>query len=232
MGWSQAREEVEVEQQQDVPEERFIKNAAVLPDRCSDDEQYSSRETLTRAASESVDEPLLIHGRSVTEYQQLFHSIVDPMMHHANGTPLEYTMELGREIKQKLWEAVSGPTYSPTDFTESYSGGLRAPTIMWPPLREDDTEVRRFDVDIGLEPWVIHTGKKRGGKKRGREPKPRETVVKAPEVLEGPPPPRKRGRPIRFDVDIGFEPCRVIHTGKKRGRKPKPRETVVTCSMS
>ena len=62
-------------------EARFTQNAAILPDYCcpSPGDSYSpGRETLVSVASDTPD--LLIHSRSVSEYQQLFHSVVDVLV--------------------------------------------------------------------------------------------------------------------------------------------------------
>nr|XP_015215368.1 PREDICTED: uncharacterized protein C22orf31 homolog [Lepisosteus oculatus] len=55
------------------------------------------------------DEPLLIHGLSVEEYRQVYHSVVEPMRMNSKGRPKPYSLELGRRIKQRLWEALHCP---------------------------------------------------------------------------------------------------------------------------
>ncbi|KAK1792073.1 hypothetical protein P4O66_001848 [Electrophorus voltai] len=58
----------------------------------------------------SSDEPLVIHGHSVQEYQKIYHSAVDPMLRSPSGQAKPYSLELGRIIKQRLWEALFCPT--------------------------------------------------------------------------------------------------------------------------
>uniref|UniRef100_A0A9J7YA81 Uncharacterized protein n=2 Tax=Cyprinus carpio TaxID=7962 RepID=A0A9J7YA81_CYPCA len=88
-------------------EERYLKNAAVLPD-------------IRPAASvSSVDvcpvplcqqeEPVSIHGCSVQSYQDIYRS-VEPMMETRCGRQHRYSLELGLKIKQRLWETLNCPS--------------------------------------------------------------------------------------------------------------------------
>ncbi|KAI3358457.1 hypothetical protein L3Q82_014890, partial [Scortum barcoo] len=56
------------------------------------------------------DSPLRIHNRSVEEYQRIYHEVVDEMLTYKNGRTRPYSLELGRRIKQKLWERLNRPT--------------------------------------------------------------------------------------------------------------------------
>ncbi|XP_032365571.1 uncharacterized protein LOC116681777 [Etheostoma spectabile] len=90
------------------------------------------------------DSPLKIHNRSVEEYQQIYHEVVDNMLKYKSGRMRPYSLALGRRIKQKLWERLDRPT-----FTESVAGdslvhvGVSYGVGVHPPL---------YDVDITGEP--------------------------------------------------------------------------------
>ncbi|KAA8581096.1 hypothetical protein FQN60_002677, partial [Etheostoma spectabile] len=93
------------------------------------------------------DEPLKIHNRSVEEYQQIYHEVVDDMLRYKNGRQRPYSLQLGRVIKQKLWERLDRPTFTETVGEEgrvhvdvSYGVGV------YPPL---------YDVDISGEPKPV-----------------------------------------------------------------------------
>lgn len=110
-------------------EERYLKNAAVLPD-------------IRPAASvSSVDvcqqeEPISIHGCSVQSYQDIYRS-VEPMMETRCGRRRRYSLELGLKIKQRLWETLNCPSLLETEqpdgrvlVTESFTPSRRfAPRI-------------------------------------------------------------------------------------------------------
>lgn len=49
---------------------------------------------------------LTIHGLPTEGYQALYHAVVEPMLWNPSGTPKRYSLELGKAIKQKLWEAL------------------------------------------------------------------------------------------------------------------------------
>ncbi|XP_062404281.1 uncharacterized protein LOC134094679 [Sardina pilchardus] len=65
--------------------------------------------TSTAGQPETTEEPLLIHGLTVEEYQGVYHSVVDPMLLTASGNPRRYSLEMGRTIKQRLWERLFCP---------------------------------------------------------------------------------------------------------------------------
>nr|XP_061842751.1 uncharacterized protein LOC133623554 [Nerophis lumbriciformis] len=87
---------------------------------------------------------LSIHGLTVEQHQRLYHQVVDDKLRFKNGQPRPYSLNLGRVIKQQLWEQYSRPTFAETvaekgrvDVTQSYGGGVFAPL---------------YDVDVSLEP--------------------------------------------------------------------------------
>ncbi|XP_045897966.1 uncharacterized protein C22orf31-like [Micropterus dolomieu] len=88
--------------------------------------------------------PLRIHNRSVEEYQRIYHEVVDDMLRFKNGRTRPYSLELGRRIKQKLWERLDRPMITESVNEDglvhvevSYGAGV------YPPL---------YDVDISGEP--------------------------------------------------------------------------------
>ncbi|KAK1784077.1 hypothetical protein P4O66_004316 [Electrophorus voltai] len=58
----------------------------------------------------SKDEPLMIHGHREQDYQKIYNSVVEPMLRSSSGRAKPYSLELGRRIKQRLWEALHCPT--------------------------------------------------------------------------------------------------------------------------
>ncbi|XP_012320315.2 uncharacterized protein C22orf31 homolog isoform X1 [Aotus nancymaae] len=52
------------------------------------------------------EDMLTIHGLSTEGYRALYHAVVEPMLWNPSGTPKRYSLELGKAIKQKLWEAL------------------------------------------------------------------------------------------------------------------------------
>ncbi|KAI3368831.1 hypothetical protein L3Q82_025816, partial [Scortum barcoo] len=98
------------------------------------------------------DSPLRIHNRSV-EYQQVYHEVVGEMLTYKNGRPRPYSLELGRRIKQKLWERLNRPVFT----TSSGEYGLLRIDVSYgvgvsPPL---------YDVDISGEPKPKQPAQKR-----------------------------------------------------------------------
>lgn len=89
-------------------DDRHIKNAALLPDLtlpCTDRALDTTDETLNRQPG-----PLLIHGFTVPEYQQTYHSVVDPLLFSPSGKLTAYSLELGRNIKEHLFKELAYPT--------------------------------------------------------------------------------------------------------------------------
>lgn len=113
-------------------EERYLKNAAVLPDVRPAASSVSSVDVCQQ------EEPLSIHGRSVEEYRDIYRSVVEPMMKTRSGQRRPYSLQLGLKIKQRLWEALNCPSLEETEqpdgrvlITESFSptSGRVAPRI-------------------------------------------------------------------------------------------------------
>ena len=82
--------------------EHHLKNAAVLP-------QIRPASSVPSVDVGQQEEPLSIHGYSVQAYQDIYRSVVEPMI---KSRP--YSLQLGLEIKQRLWEALRCPVMEET----------------------------------------------------------------------------------------------------------------------
>lgn len=89
--------------------DRYIRNAAILPDLHSDRALPTKKRTLS-GVSTAQPAPLMIHGFTTPEYQQTYHAVVDPLLFSASGKPAAYSLELGRHIKEQLFEELAYPT--------------------------------------------------------------------------------------------------------------------------
>ncbi|RXM33898.1 hypothetical protein EOD39_5125 [Acipenser ruthenus] len=52
---------------------------------------------------------LQIHGHSLEEYRKVYSTVVKHMLKNSSGNPKGYSLELGPQIKQRLWEVLSCP---------------------------------------------------------------------------------------------------------------------------
>ncbi|XDV34240.1 hypothetical protein PO909_004418 [Leuciscus waleckii] len=112
-------------------EGRYLKNAAVLPD-------IRPAASVSSVDVRQQDEPISIHGYSVEAYQDIYRSVVEPMLKTPSGQQRPYSLKLGLKIKQRLWEALNRPSLVETEhpdgrvrITESFSTTSRgfAPRI-------------------------------------------------------------------------------------------------------
>lgn len=138
---------------QEQPGEKYICNAAVLPDWRPFPMQPSTCRPCTREPSTLG--PVMIHGQTVAEYQQLYHSVVDPMLRSSTGRPRPYSLKLGGKIKQRLWEALSRPITISATLREGHQV-----------IRESRSvgavvSAPRIDVDISGEPQCQQPRRKR-----------------------------------------------------------------------
>nr|XP_057936292.1 uncharacterized protein C22orf31-like [Doryrhamphus excisus]XP_057936294.1 uncharacterized protein C22orf31-like [Doryrhamphus excisus] len=92
-------------------DDRYIRNAAIVP------ELYVTFREKAQSDSNSVSvhqpDPgpsLTIHGFTVAEYQQMYHSVVDPLLLSPSGKLKTYSVELGRAIKEHLFTELAYPT--------------------------------------------------------------------------------------------------------------------------
>ncbi|TTA69420.1 hypothetical protein Baya_14347 [Bagarius yarrelli] len=96
-----------------------------------------------------MEQPLMIHGLSIPEYQDVYHSVVDPKIVTSTGRPLCYSRELGRRIKQcpAFKKEKQGHGNEQVHYTEKFS----APT--------QKSFAPRFGLDISYEPkptaWTL-----------------------------------------------------------------------------
>ncbi|XP_055972542.1 uncharacterized protein C22orf31 homolog [Sorex fumeus] len=68
------------------------------------------RERQQLPSSENV---LTIHGLPTEGYRALYHAVVEPMLRNPSGSLKRYSLELGKTIKQKLWEALRRQAAAP-----------------------------------------------------------------------------------------------------------------------
>lgn len=86
-------------------DDRYIRNAAALPDLL--DLPHSNR-VVTTEEGNSSDE-LMIHGFTVRDYQQIYHSVVDPLLFKPCGKLAAYSLDLGHTIKENLFRELAYP---------------------------------------------------------------------------------------------------------------------------
>ena len=91
---------------------RYIRNAAVLPDLKLPHGNGEFAAEDGTSSSETTSQPglLMIHGFTVQEYQLTYHSVVDPLLLSPCGKLADYSLELGRNIKDHLFEELAYPT--------------------------------------------------------------------------------------------------------------------------
>ncbi|XP_071330545.1 uncharacterized protein C22orf31-like [Trachinotus anak] len=88
--------------------------------------------------------PVKIHHYPMEDYQKIYHEVADDMLQFKSGRVRAYSLQLGRRIKQKLWERLDRPKIT-TSTNEhglvhvdiSYGAGV------YPPL---------YNIDISREP--------------------------------------------------------------------------------
>uniref|UniRef100_I3LR87 Chromosome 14 C22orf31 homolog n=2 Tax=Sus scrofa TaxID=9823 RepID=I3LR87_PIG len=79
----------------------------------------------TRKQQPLSEDTLTIHGLPTEGYRALYHAVVEPMLWNPSGTPKRYSLELGKAIKQKLWEALCSQAASPQDPQEELLPGRK-----------------------------------------------------------------------------------------------------------
>lgn len=106
-------------------EQRYIVNAALLPKLRPRSASFAKTAPMTSSTSESLmEQPIMIHGRSVPEFQRIYHSVVDRKLLDASGKPCCYTLELGCRLKQRLWKRFKCPSLIGEQqilYTQTYS---------------------------------------------------------------------------------------------------------------
>lgn len=93
--------------------DRYIRNAAVLPDLklLHSEGAFKPKKRTSSSVPTSQPGPLMIHGFTVPEYQQMYHTVVDPLLFSLCGNLTAYSLELGRHIKEHLFEELAFPTH-------------------------------------------------------------------------------------------------------------------------
>ncbi|MGH0152783.1 UNVERIFIED_CONTAM: hypothetical protein FKN15_029025 [Acipenser sinensis] len=133
-------------------EERYIKNAAVIPDLRSREEVLEPGYSLPLASTAAArfpsgrDTPLQIHGMNVEEYRRVYNALVEPMLKTSSGSPRRYSLALGWQIKQRLYEALSCPSLQESEYTDR-SVGFRESSA-----RGHKRDAPTVEVDISEEP--------------------------------------------------------------------------------
>nr|XP_019598684.1 PREDICTED: uncharacterized protein C22orf31 homolog isoform X3 [Rhinolophus sinicus] len=91
-----------------------------------------------------LSDTLTIHGLPTEGYRALYHSVVEPMLWNPSGTPKRYSLELGKAIKQKLWEALCIRAASPKGAEKDPLLGRRQSEVheepvpkKWPKLKRE-----------------------------------------------------------------------------------------------
>lgn len=92
------------------PRDRYVRNAAILPDLHSDGVPAARRRPSAPCVSAAQPQPLMIHGFTTPEYRRTYHAVVDPLLLSAAGRRVAYSLELGRLIKEHLFEELAYPT--------------------------------------------------------------------------------------------------------------------------
>ncbi|RXM31048.1 hypothetical protein EOD39_7305 [Acipenser ruthenus] len=126
----------------------ILKNVAVIPDLRSREEILVSRACLrsAKASFESTaDKPIQIHGLTVTEYCKVYSDVVEPMLNTSAGKRKRYSVELGRQIKQRLWSSLNCPSLEEVEQPE----GLIQ-------VKEVHRHAPLIDLDLSGEPMPIH----------------------------------------------------------------------------
>ena len=99
-------------QPQKLLDDRYIRNAAVIPDLKLPPYEgaLSPEERPPTSVSSTLPGSAMIHGFTVPEYQQTYHSMVDPLLFSACGKLSAYSLGLGRNIKEQLFKELAYPT--------------------------------------------------------------------------------------------------------------------------
>uniref|UniRef100_A0A671G9D6 Chromosome 22 open reading frame 31 n=1 Tax=Rhinolophus ferrumequinum TaxID=59479 RepID=A0A671G9D6_RHIFE len=90
-----------------------------------------------------LSDTLTIHGLPTEGYRALYHAVVEPMLWNPSGTPKRYSLELGKAIKQKLWEALCSRAASPKGAQDPLRGRRQSEVHeepvpkKWPKLKRE-----------------------------------------------------------------------------------------------
>ncbi|XP_012869725.1 PREDICTED: uncharacterized protein C22orf31 homolog [Dipodomys ordii] len=91
-------------------EDRYAEHVATTQALAQDSGMaaWKGQTLLTKAPKrrQLLEDTPTIHGLPTEGYQALYQAVVEPMLWNPSGTPKRYSLELGKAIKQKLWEAL------------------------------------------------------------------------------------------------------------------------------
>lgn len=137
----------EADSQQTPLDDRHIRNAAVLPDfhLPQSDKALTFKDDSSSDVPTSQPGPLMIHGFTVPEYQHAYCSVVDPLLVSPCGELRAYSLDLGRTIKEHLFEELAYPTLE-----------ISEPTVGKVEVMERFCVLRPtpcIDIDCKGEPW-------------------------------------------------------------------------------
>uniref|UniRef100_A0A3Q3IH94 Uncharacterized protein n=1 Tax=Monopterus albus TaxID=43700 RepID=A0A3Q3IH94_MONAL len=106
-------------------DERYIRNAAVLPD-------VELPMSTGQCGGPQHQPGLRIHGFTAAEYQQTYHSVVDPLLLSPCGTLAAYSLELGRNIKERLFKELAYPMLQISEYSDGKQPVYTVISGQWP----------------------------------------------------------------------------------------------------
>ncbi|XP_012660689.1 uncharacterized protein C22orf31 homolog [Otolemur garnettii] len=91
-------------------EDRYAERVAATQVLCWDSGAAAGKGQMllpeTQKRQQLLEDTLTIHGLPTEGYRALYRAVVEPMLRTPSGSPKRYSLELGKTIKQKLWEAL------------------------------------------------------------------------------------------------------------------------------
>ncbi|XP_054450043.1 uncharacterized protein C22orf31 homolog [Pteronotus mesoamericanus] len=128
-------------------ENRYAEHVAATQALCRDigTAAWKGQALLPEARKrQQFSDTLTIHGLPTEGYRALYHAVVEPMLWNPSGTPKRYSLELGKAIKQKLWEALCSQAAIPEGAQKDLMPGRmrlevdKEPvTKKWPKLKRE-----------------------------------------------------------------------------------------------
>ncbi|XDV51872.1 hypothetical protein PO909_020671 [Leuciscus waleckii] len=89
-------------------EERYLKNAALLPNILPAASVSSVNVYPTPLCQQ--EETVSIHGCSLQGYRDVYRSVAEPMIKTRSGRHRPYSLTLGLKTKQRLWDTLNHPS--------------------------------------------------------------------------------------------------------------------------
>eukprot|EP00069_Balaena_mysticetus_P014605 bmy_01632T0 len=98
----------------------------------------------TRKRQQLSEDAFTIHGLHTEGHRTLHHTVVEPMLWNPSGTPERSSLELGKAIKKKPWEALCSQAATPEGAQKDPLPGRKRPEVhkeaapkKWPKLRSE-----------------------------------------------------------------------------------------------